>query len=330
MRPNELETSGLMEEIDRVFRLEIETLCKVRAAINKQYASAVKLLFHCPGKVVVSGAGKSGLIAQKIAATLVSTGTPAVFLHPSDGMHGDVGIIRPGDALLAISKSGETDELLSILPYVKKAGVPIVSITANRESTLGKSSDLVLFTPVDEEACPLNLAPTSSTTAAMVAGDALAMTLMKLRGFEPENFAAFHPGGQLGKRLLLTVADTMRSGENNPVLSVDDSVKEMLSQITSRRSGAVSVVDREGKLLGLITDYDIRKVLESGVDLFSSTIVDIMNTNVTCIYSDEMAATALDQMESREKPFLLLPVLDRTTEKVVGMVHLHDLVTKGL
>ena len=197
-------------------------------------------------------------------------------------------------------------------------------------STLAKSSDLVLFTPVGEEACPLNLAPTSSTTAALVVGDALAMTLMKMRGFTPEHFALFHPGGQLGKRLLLTVADIMRSGEENPVLSATGTVRDMLSQITSKRSGAVSVIDDDGKLLGLITDYDIRKVLEQGFDIFSLQITGIMNRNATYIYSDEKAVKAIDLMENREKPFLLLPVLDRASGRVVGIVHLHDLMTRGL
>jgi len=204
-----MNTLNVLHEIDRVFQLEIDTLVKVRESLNGDYARAAELLFACSGKVVVSGAGKSGLIAQKIAATMVSTGTLAIFLHPSDALHGDVGVIREGDVVLAISKSGETEEILDLLPFLKQGAVPLVSITANSESSLAKSSKIVLCTPVEEEACPLNLAPTSSTTAALVVGDALAMTLMKMRGFEPEHFAALHPGGQLGKRLLMTVSDIL-------------------------------------------------------------------------------------------------------------------------
>jgi arabinose-5-phosphate isomerase len=320
----------VISEIDRVFQLEIETLIKVRESLNESYTAAVELLFSCTGKIVVSGAGKSGLIAQKIAATMVSTGTPAVSLHPGDAMHGDAGVIHEGDVFLGISKSGETAELLNLLPYLKQAKVPAISITASNDSSLTRGSKIVLYTPVDAEACPLNLAPTSSSTAALVVGDALAMALMKLRGFKSEHFALFHPGGQLGKRLTMTVADIMRSGENNPVVNVDGTLNAMLYEITGKLSGAVSVVDDEGQLLGLVTDRDIRNVLENGKDLFSLTITDIMNDNPTYIRTDEMAVTALDLMENRETPFMVLPVLEPNSKKVVGIIHLHDLVTKGL
>ena len=321
---------GTLEELDRVFQQEIETLINVRESLNGAYTEAVEILFRCSGKVVVTGVGKSGLIGQKIASTMVSTGTPAFFLHPSDAMHGDVGIVKKEDVLLVVSKSGESDELLSILNYVRNIGVLAISITANPASALQRNSDLVLLTPVSQEACPLNLAPTSSTTAALVVGDALAMALMKLRDFKPENFALFHPGGQLGKRLLMTVADIMRSGDANPVIAAEDNVRNMLCEITSKRSGAVSVIDPSGHLLGLITDYDIRKVLEQGQDLLSLSIPDVMNPNPSYVFSDEKAVNALKLMEDRERPFLVIPVLDRTTEKVVGMVHLHDLVARGL
>ena len=320
----------ILNEIDRVFDTEISTLAQTRENLGGSYAQAVKLLFECSHNVVVSGAGKSGLIAQKIASTMVSTGTPAIFLHPYDGMHGDVGIVREGDVVVGISKSGETEELLNILPYLKSIGVDLISITGNPESTLGKNSTVILHTPIEEEACPLNLAPTSSTTAALVVGDALAVALMKMRDFQPEHFAAFHPGGQLGKRLLLNVSDIMRGGDDNPVLDSRKTVQDMLVQITSKRSGAVSVVDENGRLLGLITDYDVRKVLENGKDIFSLSPAEIMNKNSVFIYSDEKAITAVELMRTREKPFLLLPVLERQSEKVVGMVHLQDLVNKGL
>ncbi|MQF67061.1 KpsF/GutQ family sugar-phosphate isomerase [SAR202 cluster bacterium AD-802-F09_MRT_200m] len=320
----------ILHEIDRVFQLEIDTLVRVREDLNEDYVAAAEVLFACPGKVVVSGAGKSGLIGQKISATMVSTGTPAIFLHPNDALHGDVGIIRQGDVVLAISKSGETEEILDILPFLNRAAVPIILITASPRSSLAKNSKIVLCTPVDEEACPLNLAPTSSTTAALVVGDALAMTLMKMRGFEPENFAALHPGGQLGKRLLMMVSDIMRGGGNNPVVKINDSVRNMLYEITNKRCGAVSIIDDAGELVGLVTDHDIRRVLEEDGNLFSLSIANIMNDNPTYTYSDAKAIEALALMENREKPFLLLPVVERQGSKVVGMVHVQDLVAKGL
>lgn len=321
---------NILNELDRVFRLEIDTLARVRDELNDSYAQAAQLISRIEGKVVVTGMGKSGLIGQKIAATMISTGTPATFLHASDGMHGDVGLVLKDDVALAISKSGETEELLSILLYVKTIGVPVISITANRESALAKSSDLVLYTPVKEEACPLDLAPTSSTTAALVVGDALAMTLMKMRDFTPASFARFHPGGRLGRQLLLTVKDTMRAGEDNPAVNVNETVAHMLYQISSKRCGAVSVVDDDNHLQGLVTDYDIRKSLETHSDIFAMGIPGIMNHDPIHTYSDELAVAAKEVMGNRPNPFLVLPVLDRQSGEVVGMVHLHDLVAKGL
>ena len=323
-------TNMILPEIDQVFRLEIETLIKVREQLNGDYTKAVELMFACKGKIIVSGAGKSGLIGKKIAATMVSTGTSAISLHPSDAMHGDAGVIREGDVFLAISKSGETEELLTLLPFLKQTGVPVISISASPHSTLATGSAIALYTPVDAEACPLNLAPTSSTTAALVAGDALAMALMKLHGFQAENFALVHPGGQLGKRLITTVADIMRSGEKNPVVNVGDTVPNMLYEITRKMTGAVSVVDDKGELLGLVTDRDIRKVLEEGGNLFSLGIADIMNANPVFVRTDSMATEALAVMEDRESPFLVLPVLEQDQENVVGMIHIHDLVALGL
>lgn len=319
-----------LDEIDRVFRLEIKTLMAVRESVGDDYVKAVDVIFQCKGKVVVTGMGKSGLVAQKIASTMVSTGTTATFLHPSDGLHGNVGIVQRGDVFLVISKSGSTEEILDLLVYVKKLGVPVISVTASPNSALGRGSDLVLFTPVKEEACPLDLAPTSSTTAALVVGDALAMTLMKKRGMTPEHFATLHPGGQLGKRLLMTVSDLMRGGENNPVVNVNDTIQNMFYEISSKRCGATSVVDDVGSLVGLVTDRDIRKVLEDRGDIFSLAIGDIMNASPTFIHAHEKAYNALTTMEQRQRPFLVLPVVDHQTKAVVGMIHVHDLVAKGL
>jgi arabinose-5-phosphate isomerase len=244
-------------------------------------------------------------------------------------MHGDIGIAHKSDVIIAISKSGESDEIIGLLPTIRRIGARLIAITADHDSTIARHADIVLLTPVDEEACPLNMAPTCSTTAALVVGDALAMALMKLRNFQPEDFALYHPGGQLGKRLLLTVADIMRSGEANPIIRETATVQSMFIEISSKRAGAVSVVDDRRHLLGLVTDYDIRRVLEQGGNVLAMTIPEIMNAKPTFVYADEKAIRALEIMEKREKPFLVLPVLDRQ-ERVVGMIHLHDLVARGL
>lgn len=319
----------ILAEINRVIELEARTLARLRECVGPAYEEAVRLIYACPGKVILAGMGKSGIIAQKIASTMVSTGTPAMFMHPAEGMHGDIGIAHKGDVIIAISKSGESDELIGLLPTVRWIGARLITITTKPHSTIARNSDIVLATPVEEEACPLNMAPTCSTTAALAVGDALAMALMKLRNFQPEDFALYHPGGQLGKRLLLTVSDIMRSGESNPVIGVTASIRSMLCEITSKRAGAVSVVDDDHHLLGLVTDYDIRRMLEKGGDILTMTIPEIMNKKPTFMYVDEKAIRALEIMENREKPFLVLPVLDRQA-KVVGMIHLHDLVARGL
>ncbi|TSA04188.1 MAG: KpsF/GutQ family sugar-phosphate isomerase [Nitrospiraceae bacterium] len=319
----------ILAEIARVMELEARTLTRLREGVGPSYEEAVRLIYACPGKVILTGMGKSGSIAQKIASTMVSTGTPAMFMHPAEGMHGDIGIAHKDDVIIAISKSGESDELIGLLPTVRRIGARLITITTKPQSTIARNSDIVLATPIEEEACPLNMAPTCSTTAALVVGDALAMALMKLRNFQPEDFALYHPGGQLGKRLLLTVSDIMRSGEANPIIGVTAGLSNMLCEITSKRAGAVSVVDDDHHLLGLVTDYDIRRVLEKGGDILAMTVPEIMNKKPTFVYVDEKAIRALEIMENREKPFLVLPVLDRR-EKVVGMIHLHDLVARGL
>jgi len=319
----------ILAELRRVLDLELQTIRRVADAVGQDYEKAVRALFDCSGKIVVTGVGKSGIIAQKVAATMVSTGTPAMFLHTADAMHGDVGIIKKEDIVLAIGKSGESDEMLAILPVAKKIGSTVISITAQPKSTMARYSDLVLHTPIEEEACPLNMAPTCSTTAALVVGDSLAMALMKLRDFQPDDFAMNHPGGQLGKRLLLTVKDVMRSGEANPVVHISSTTRIMLSEITRKRAGAVSVIDDEQHLLGLVTDFDIRRALESEKDIFRMTIQAVMNPKPDFVYEDENAFRALELMKNREKPISLLPVMNME-KKVVGLIHLHDLVARGL
>ena len=320
---------NVLAEIQRVLELESRAIAGIQETVGPAYEKAVQLLFSCQGKVVVTGVGKSGLIAQKIAATMVSTGTPAVFLHSADGLHGDVGIIQQDDVVFAIGKSGESDEVNTILSMARKIDAKVIALTAQRQSTMARHSDVILHTPIEEEACPFDLAPTTSTTVALVVGDALAMALMKLRHFQPAQFAVNHPGGQLGKRLLLAVGDIMRSGKDNPMIPVSADVKTMLSEMTSKCAGAVSVIDDEGGLVGLITDYDIRNVLEHGGDLLTVSIREMMNPRPDWVFEDENAFSVLEKMEKREKPISLLPVLTKD-QKVAGMIHLHDLIARGL
>ena len=319
----------VLKELRRVIDLEKQTITDLSESLSPVFEEAVKLLYACKGKVVLTGVGKSGIIAQKIAATLVSTGTPALFLHGAEGMHGDIGIIGKEDIVLAIGKSGESEELVVILPFIRRLGAQVISITTNPNSSMARHSDLVLVTPVQEEACPLNMAPTSSTTAALVLGDALAMTLMRMRDFQPTDFALYHPGGQLGKRLLLKVKDVMRSGDGNPIIHESSDARTMLFEITNKRAGAVSIVDDDQRLLGLVTDFDIRRTLETGKNLFELAIKEIMNPKPNFVYEDEMAIHALELMEKREKPISVLPVID-SNSKVVGMIHLHDIIARGL
>ena len=321
--------SEILEEIAKVLDIEIEALQSVRRQLGPEFEDAVKIFAACAGQIIVTGVGKSGIIANKIAATLRSTGTAATFLHSGEALHGDIGIVGSNDVVLAVGKSGETDELNSLLRFLKKTGAKIISLTSNDSSSMAKLSDIVLNLRVPREACPLNLAPTASTTAALAVGDAIAVALMKLKNISESDFARRHPGGQLGKRLLLTVEDVMRRDNENPVIPVDKPIKEMLVQITAFRVGAISVVNPAGELLGLVTDYDIRKALESDRNLLSLEISDIMNRAPDVVFSDEKAVDALEKMKERNKPTAVLPVLDRDL-KVIGMIHLHDLVSAGL
>lgn len=321
--------SDIDQEIRRVIKLEAETLKGLEKAVNGSYTEAVRRLAACKGKVVLTGVGKSGLIAQKIAATLSSTGTPAAYLDPSEALHGGLGFVQKQDLVLAIGKSGESDELNALLPNIRNVGAGLIAITANPRSTLAKAAAIVLLTPVDQEACPHNLAPTCSTTAALAVGDALAVALMRVRNFRAEHFARNHPGGRLGRRLNLRVSDIMRSGEDNPVIPVTAGVSEMLDEITRKQAGAVSVVDKSGRLVGLVTDYDVRKALQAGKNILNLRIRDLMNDKPSTVRDDEPAAKAVAVMENRPNPFNVLPVVDRK-RRPVGMVQIHDLRARGL
>ncbi len=320
---------GILEEIRNVIDIEIEALQSVRQKVGPEFEQAVKAIADCEGQVIVTGVGKSGIIANKIAATLRSTGTPATFLHAGEALHGDIGIVTSRDVVLAVGKSGETGELNELLRFLKKSAVVIISLTSNDTSSMAQLSDIVLNLNIPREACPLNLAPTASTTAALAVGDAIAVVLMKLKNISEADFARHHPGGQLGRRLLLTVDDVMRKDKENPLISIEQSVKEMVVRITAFRVGAISVVDDRGELLGLVTDFDIRRALESGHDIFSMKIPDIMNASPEVVFSDEKAIDALEKMKERRKPTAVIPVVNRN-RKVVGMIHLHDLIAAGL
>jgi arabinose-5-phosphate isomerase len=295
---------------------------------------AVELLFNCRGKIVVIGVGKSGIIAQKIAATLVSTGSPALFLHPSDALHGGLGIVTPDDVFILLSNSGETDELVQLLPALKHRRVAVVAILGNTRSTLARAADVVLDASVDREVCPLNLAPTASTTVALALGDALAMTLMEAKGWTLEDFAFNHPAGRLGKRLTLRVRDLMHAGQHNATVSPEANCLAVLSAISRGGLGAVAVADDEGRLLGIVTDGDVRRALEQTATADAASFKDLMGRDlmtprpVTCT-PDLLAYDALRLMEDRPSQINVLPVVDGD-HRLVGMIRLHDVVRNGL
>lgn len=319
----------ILAEIRRVIDCERTALRRVRSAVDSSYARAVEMLASCRGKVILTGVGKSGAIAQKITATLSSTGTPAVYLDPVEAMHGGMGLVQRQDLVLAIGKSGESDELNALLPHLRARGAKLIALTANPKSTLARRADVILHTPIVEEACPLNLAPTSSTTVALVIGDALAVALMKRRNFDAGDFARNHPGGRLGRRLSLTAADVMRAGKDNPVVRLDAGVRRLLIEITRKQAGAASIVNARGRFVGLVTDYDLRRALEGGKNPFTLSIQDVMNPHPTTVRPDTSTAQAVALMENRRNPFNVLPVVDRRG-RAVGLIQVHDLHARGL
>ncbi len=317
-----------IEEGKRVLAIEARAITNLIDRLDHRFAQAVDLLFHCQGKVVVSGMGKSGLIGTKIAATLASTGTPAFFLHPAEGIHGDLGMLARKDLLIAISNSGETDEVLKLLPSVKRLGVPVIALTGRPQSTLAKNSDVALDVSVSEEACPLGLAPTASTTATLALGDALAIALLQRRGFKEEDFAQFHPGGTLGRRLLLKVRDLMHQGEAIPRVPHTASLREAILEMTSKKLGMTTVTESDGRLRGVITDGDLRRFLERGIDWTSSRAGDVASKNPKTITPDDLAARGVQIMERHSITALI--VVDGKNQEVVGVLHLHDLLKSGV
>lgn len=319
----------IVQEAKRVIQVEADALRALAERIDGEFERAVEMILSSRGRVVVSGMGKSGLVGQKIASTMASTGTPAFFLHPAEGIHGDLGMIMKGDVVIGVSNSGETEELLRILPVIKRLGARLIAMTGNPASTLGRAGDIVLDISVKEEACPLGLAPTASTTATLAMGDALAVALLVQRGFSAEDFALFHPGGSLGKKLLLTVADFMHSGDAMPLVSEETPMREALFVITAKKLGASGVVDAGGRLVGVITDGDLRRALERGSDIINQPAGALMTRNPKRIKGMELAAKALQQMEEFSITSLFV-FEDDTSDIPIGIIHLHDLLKAGL
>ncbi len=321
---------AMLKHAQDVLRMEAEAVLELIPRVDANFAAAISLILECNGRTVITGMGKSGIIGRKMAATFASTGTPSFYLHPAEGIHGDLGMVTADDVVIALSNSGETGEVLNILPSLRRIGAKMIAMVGNANSTLAKNSDVVLDVGVGKEACPLGLAPTSSTTAALAYGDALALALLQKRNFTASQFAVFHPGGSLGRKLLLTVGNIMHSGDENPLVHGDTSVQEALFIITDKGLGAVSVVDDAGKMLGVLTDGDIRRGLSKGVDFLKRPVTELMTKAPKTITADKLAAQALHLMESNKpKPITVLPVLDEN-QVVIGLLHMTDLVRQGV
>ncbi len=310
-----------------VIQVEAQAVANLAGQINDNFVTACKLLFNCTGRVVVIGMGKSGHIGGKIAATLASTGTPAFFVHPGEASHGDLGMVTPQDVVLALSNSGETGEVLTILPIIKRLGVPLIAITGNTESTLAKFSTTCLNVAVEQEACPLGLAPTSSTTAALVMGDALAVSLLEARGFTRDDFALSHPGGSLGKRLLLRVSDIMHVGNAMPSVPESALISHALLEMTEKQLGMTAVVEADNRVIGIFTDGDLRRMLAKNFDIHNTPITEVMTPHCTVITADMLAAEAMQIME--QKKINALIVVDGQ-QFAIGALNMHDLIKAGI
>lgn len=310
-----------------VLKIESDAVKDLISRLDENFDRAVEAIYRTEGHVVIMGMGKPGLIGQKISATLASTGTPSLFLHPAEAVHGDLGKVTKEDIVVAISNSGETEEVVRVIPFIKKIGARLIALTGNTRSTLAKYSDIVLDVGVKKEACPMGLAPTASTTATLAMGDALAVALIKRRGFKESDYAFFHPGGSLGKRLLLKVEDIMRKGLENPIVDEDSLVKDVLVKITGVRAGSASVVDKKGKLTGIFTDGDLRRHIESDENIATRKIKDVMTRSPKTITKEKLAAEALRIL--KENRIDEIPVVDNKN-KPVGLVDVQDLLKAGL
>ena len=330
MTPPQENTQSIQQLAAEVLEIEARAILKLRERLDESFTRAVKLILACTGRVVVTGMGKSGAIAHKIAATLASTGTPSLFLHPAEGVHGDLGMATRGDLVIVLSHSGETEEIVRILPAFKRLGIPIIALCGNPHSTLGEQSEVFLDTSVEREACPLGLAPTTSTTVMLAVGDALALCAMKERRFTRDDYARFHPGGSLGRRLLLRVSDLMRTGDLVASVRGDTTILDTLLAITQARAGCAIIVDEERHLEGIITDGDVRRLLLDDPDCLHRKVAGVMNRAPATITVDRLAAEALQVMESH-RPGAIgdLPVLDEEG-RLVGALTLKDLLKAGI
>jgi arabinose-5-phosphate isomerase len=323
------ESRRCIDEGRDVLATEIEALERLRGRLGPSFAEAVAAVVDCPGKVVVCGVGKSGIVARKIAATLSSTGTPAVFLHAGEGLHGDLGMVFPEDVLILISKSGESDEIGQLLPAIEAIGPKVIAFTGAGESRVAAAADVVIDCGVEREADPLNLAPTASSIAALAVGDALAMVVAARKELTPERFALSHPGGALGRRLTVKVEHLMHSGDEHPAVHPETPMRDVVVEITGKAMGAVNVVGGDGRLVGIITDGDLRRAIQQHKNLLDLTAADLMTAEPTTVRLGTMAIDALHTMEDRPSQINVLPVVD-ADGKAVGILRLHDIVKAGL
>jgi len=311
----------------RTIDLERKAIVDLYESLGAEFSEACRLMLQCRSRIVVTGMGKSGHVGAKIAATLASTGSPAFFVHPGEASHGDLGMFTAEDVVIALSNSGTSAEILAILPLLKRKGVDLIAITARDNSPLAQAADVVLHIPIEREACPLNLAPTSSTTAQLVLGDALATALLEARGFSAEDFAFSHPGGALGRRLLLKVSDLMHQGDEIPSVDQHQSVQQALLEVTRKRLGMTAVVDTQEQVVGIFTDGDLRRAIDQGVDLRATQIGEVMTRNFTTVTADILAAEALQVMQDRKINALI--VLDQQSQ-LVGALNMHDMLAAGV
>jgi arabinose-5-phosphate isomerase len=311
----------------KVLEIETKALADLHRYIDQSFSQACQLMMDCQGRVVVIGMGKSGHIGNKIAATLASTGTPAFFVHPGEASHGDLGMITDKDIVLALSNSGETDEVIKLLPVLKRIGISIIAVTGNPQSTLARLAEVHLCVKVEQEACPLGLAPTASTTAALAMGDALAVALLEARGFSADDFALSHPGGSLGRRLLLRIADVMHKDEQIPLVSAQASIKQALLEISAKGLGMTGIQAADGSLAGIFTDGDLRRILDLRVDIHQTSIAEVMTKNCITAKAEMLAAEALKIMETKKINSLLVVDADNI---VIGAFNMHDLLRAGV
>ncbi len=319
---------NILDIAKRVLKIEAEAVLALKERLNSNFEKAVEMVYRSKGRVVVTGMGKSGLVGKKIAATLASTGTPAFFLHPAEASHGDLGMVTSNDVIIAISNSGETEELAGLIPFLKRFNVGLIAMTGSPNSTLSKAADVHLDISVKEEACPLGIVPTASTAATMAMGDALAVALLTKRGFNEEDFAFFHPGGSLGKKLFIKVRDLIHTGEALPVVSPDASMTGAVMEISSKRLGVTIVAKADKKILGIITDGDVRRGIEKwGKDFFDMNAGEVMTKNPKTISEEELAAKALSIMENKSITSLVVP---DENGRAKGIIHLHDILRRGI